>query len=1067
MEEINKYLMLMALLVFSHEMFAQDASHNYILHEVMLNALGTSQNTTVSYLDGIGRPSREVTNSLGTSGSYVSTMTLYDACGRPSCTYFPTAIGSSPSFLSESGLCASSRSFYGDNFAYTSKNYDVLQREMTNFGGGDLWQNNSRDVSKEYGVNNESVKRYIPTASNGRLLENGEYAPGTLHTEITKDEDGKLFAIYKNRLGQKILERRASDVDTYFVYDDLGNLRFVLSPNYQDDEDLEASAYEYRYDGRGRCVWKRLPGTQYMQYWYDDNDRLIYEQDGVLRAQKLVRFYLYDGLGRIVVQGVSSSCDLTCAHAKVQMSTSASFLGVGYVPIKTGVSSGQLEIVSYYDSYSFLQLPCFSELNKSILERGTLEAPIGLETGSIAFTSQGTALCHVVYYDKRGQAVNEYVEYPNQTVVSKSSAYSFTGQPLEANYVVMRGSQSLTYKLKNTYHPYNDKLKKIELVAPSNESKVIMENTYDEVGRLKNVKRGDKVGAIEYEYNVRGWVTLIEDNTFSEKLYYADSEVSSPCYNGNISCQIWKNANDGIVRGYAYSYDDNNRLTSAVYGESTTLKNNRNRYTESVSVYDKNSSILSLQRYGKGNAGSYGLIDDLSYNVDGNQIRFITDKAGRLLYAGSFDFKQISTDEYAYDANGGLVSDPNKGITSISYDNLGYPKSISYKNGNGTNFCYSSMGEKLSVQHQTGLSTTLSPLEKENLGSTQSSIVSQKDYVGNVIYEQGSAAKILFDGGYYSLVDNLCHYFTRDHLGSIRTMVNENGILEQSLHYYPFGGIYGDACYNADLQGYKYNGKELERMHGLDWYDYGERLYDAAKVSWDRMDKLCEDYYHLNPYDYCGGNPICMKEVLGMYWFYYAQDENNEPTWNWRNENVYRTGQFDSKGKEIVLQGYEAVVEYKGSYNERLSKDGNMLSEDALLADVNVYGPNGADDVQHYKGFTMSSNPSRFGVVKDGNYLVQKVSRPGPFGSVWALNGRGRVPEWSGFNPKHPSRTPAYLDGVFIHRSNWNGFAGEFLKNGVWHGVSEGCLLVSPAHWNKFNKQLSKVNSFLLDLKRK
>lgn len=168
----------------------------------------------------------------------------------------------------------------------------------------------------------------------------------------------------------------------------------------------------------------------------------------------------------------------------------------------------------------------------------------------------------------------------------------------------------------------------------------------------------------------------------------------------------------------------------------------------------------------------------------------------------------------------------------------------------------SNMGEKLSVQHQTGLSTTLSPLEKENLGSAESSIISQTDYVGNVIYEQGSAAKILFDGGYYSLVDNLCHYFTRDHLGSIRTMVNENGILEQSLHYYPFGGIYGDACYNVDLQAYMYNGKELERMHGLDWYDYGERFYDALKVSWDRMDKLCEDYYHLNPYGYCGGNPM-------------------------------------------------------------------------------------------------------------------------------------------------------------------------------------------------------------------
>lgn len=95
------------------------------------------------------------------------------------------------------------------------------------------------------------------------------------------------------------------------------------------------------------------------------------------------------------------------------------------------------------------------------------------------------------------------------------------------------------------------------------------------------------------------------------------------------------------------------------------------------------------------------------------------------------------------------------------------------------------MGEKLSVQHQTGLSTTLSPLEKENLGSAESSIISQTDYVGNVIYEQGSAAKILFDGGYYSLVDNLCHYFTRDHLGSIRAMLMKM-VLHSLLRYLPY-----------------------------------------------------------------------------------------------------------------------------------------------------------------------------------------------------------------------------------------------------------------------------------------
>lgn len=367
---------------------------------------------------------------------------------------------------------------------------------------------------------------------------------------------------------------------------------------------------------------------------------------------------------------------------------------------------------------------------------------------------------------------------------------------------------------------------------------------------------------------------------FSEKLYYADSDISTPCFNGNVSSQIWKNANDGIVRGYAYSYDEMNRLTSAVYGEGTTLKNNRNRYTESVSSYDKNSSILSLQRYGKGNKGSYGLIDDLRYNMDGNQVRSITDKASRLLYTGSFDFKQTSMGEYAYDGNGRLVSDPNKGISSISYDNLSYPRFISYKNGNGTSFCYSSKGEKLSVLHQTGLSTTISSTEDSHLVSNQSSIISQTDYVGNVIYEQGSPQKILFDGGYYSFQDKLCHYFTRDHLGSIRTMVNENGVLEQSLHYYPFGGIYGDACYNGDLQLLKYNGKELERMYGLDCYDYGERFYDAAKVCWDRLDKLCEEYYHLNPYAYCGGNPVNSIDLCGnsIYMLFYTAGNPDKDT---------------------------------------------------------------------------------------------------------------------------------------------------------------------------------------------
>ena len=48
----------------------------------------------------------------------------------------------------------------------------------------------------------------------------------------------------------------------------------------------------------------------------------------------------------------------------------------------------------------------------------------------------------------------------------------------------------------------------------------------------------------------------------------------------------------------------------------------------------------------------------------------------------------------------------------------------------------------------------------------------------------------------------------------------EEGEVEQVNHYYPYGGIMAEST-SESVQRYKYNGKELDRMHGLDWYDYG------------------------------------------------------------------------------------------------------------------------------------------------------------------------------------------------------------------------------------------------------
>ena len=85
-----------------------------------------------------------------------------------------------------------------------------------------------------------------------------------------------------------------------------------------------------------------------------------------------------------------------------------------------------------------------------------------------------------------------------------------------------------------------------------------------------------------------------------------------------------------------------------------------------------------------------------------------------------------------------------------------------------------------------------------------------------------------------------------------------DGTVEQIINYYPFGAPFADpeAVVDADLQPYKYNGKELDRMHGLDTYDYGARLYNPILGRWDRMDPMAERKPWQSPYVYGRNNPI-------------------------------------------------------------------------------------------------------------------------------------------------------------------------------------------------------------------
>jgi RHS repeat-associated protein len=496
----------------------------------------------------------------------------------------------------------------------------------------------------------------------------------------------------------------------------------------------------------------------------------------------------------------------------------------------------------------------------------------------------------------------------------------------------------------------------------------IVNNTYDAMGQLESKGVGGTATAsqslqtVDYNYNVRGWLTNINDqNNLGNDLFGFDINYNAPAlgsgsealYNGNISETLWKTANDGITRGYQYGYDALNRIKYATYRGGT--QHQASGMLENYSVnnvnYDKNGNITTLNRKGlfenaSNSTMSMDYVDKLTYQYSpkSNQlinVRDIADVAANNTFNGGFKDKYSGINYIYGDANGNMTKDNNKGITAINYNHLNLPSSVQFDHGGEIHYTYDATGIKLKKEvFQTQPSTS-------NPVADLTSI-----YAGNYIYEKdNSGEKLSFfshpegyvekNGAGYDYV-----YQYKDHLGNVRLSysdVNQNNSdpvsiqIKEENNYYPFGlehkGYYNVIQNsNSAASKFKYNGKEFNDELGLDWYDYGARNYDASLGRWMNIDPLAEKYESFSPYYYAANNPIRYVDYDGEDFGVTVNHENNTIT---IDANFYFDSQADQTANQGALDLWSSLggmyktkdgVEYAISFNINSTVDSDALA---------------------------------------------------------------------------------------------------------------------------------------------
>jgi len=886
---------------------------------------------TLQYFDGLGRPMQTVQRNITPEKKDLVSSIEYDGVGRQSKQWLPTPIADNQgAFVDLNNVSGIANSIYADGRPFSEIIYEPspLNRMEKQYGVGNSWFSADKSTKMEYQANIANNVAYY-YEENNLLKRNTEYAANTLYVTKVSDEDGKPTYEFKDKQGQNI--------NTYYVYNDLGQLCYVLPPlaadnlgtniitGYGDDNEwLIKYAYLYRYDERGNNIVKRLPGCDYIYMVYDKADRMVLSQDGnqrvLINGKNQWTVTKYDELGRVISTGITMNIDplknlqSLVNEYKTDLITESYIDGTGYDNLK--FSDAKPLTINYYDTYNFTVLQTNGNNLNYVTPETCYDAKYtnakGLLTGTRTYILDNTEsnyTASATYYDHRGRVVQTRSANHLGGNDIVYNAYDFTGKVTKTlkEHSISSTLSSPTTEIYTYNYDHAGRLL-ITLYELNHKPAVMLaSNTkYDELGRLKEKQRHTGADIEEFDYNIRNWTTRIKSGTFEEKLYYNTNvpENGSPYYNGNIAANTW--TYNGQTNGYIYYYDQLNRL-----GGNYSILNNvfqvDYQYSESFN-YDKHSNINFVSRW-----DNQDVTDQLTLTYNGNQVINVKDNgiSQHLYNIKEYQDKADNGDntsvvEFKYDKNGNMTTDLDRDIVTIRYNILNLPDTIQFKTGNQIINRYDAIGRKLSTRYYTILIASEVPISALQPGQTcklayDMDIIDETGtfYVDNFEYKFNGCDpgvygldKVYNSEGYTMNPSNpMCFYYRKDHLGSIREVwyTNTNTTLQRT-QYYPSGLPWAEGT-GQEVQSRKYNGKEFVEMHGFDTYDYGARGYYPAIGRFMSVDPLAEKDYSLSPYAYCAGNPVNAIDPDGRDCIISVQrDDNNEITGVTFSATVYITG---------------------------------------------------------------------------------------------------------------------------------------------------------------------------------